>query len=106
MAPLRICHVHARYEWETDEPQREHKLIFLPDKRVGKQIERFEKKVEKCGLAFFWGDVKLDGARTFAECNVPAGAILTVREAKRKREDSPVSSTHPHTQKPVRAECI
>ena len=89
MPPLRICQIHARYEWETDEPKREHKLIFLPDKRVAKQIERFEKKVDKSGLSFFHGDVKLNGASTFAECNVPAGAILTVREAKRKREDSP-----------------
>jgi len=102
MPPLRICHIHATYEWETDEPKREHALIFLPHKRVAKQIERFENKMEKSGLSFFHGDVKLNEANTFAECNIPAGAMLTVREcntparailtvrdAKRKREDSP-----------------
>jgi hypothetical protein len=81
--------VNVTYEWQTDEPKSEHELILFPDTKVGKLIERFEKKIKKSGLAFFHGDVKLNGASTFAECNIPAGAILTVRDAKRKREDSP-----------------
>ena len=86
--------INVTYEWESDEPKPEHELILLPDTSVAKLIERFEKKINKSGLAFFHGDVKLNGASTFAECNIPSGAILTVRQArapdaKRKREDSP-----------------
>jgi hypothetical protein len=89
MPHLRICHINTTYEWETDEPKRDHAIIFFPDKRVANQIERFEKKMEKSCLSFFHGDVKLNESNTFPECNIPAGAILTVRDAKRKREDSP-----------------
>ena len=105
------------YEWD-DEPKPTHKLALLPETKVEKLIARFEKKINKSGLAFFHGDVKLHGASTFAECKIPAGAMLTVRkmqsdprfstpaalrvcacvaavgecsirDAKRKREDSP-----------------
>ena len=41
------------------------------------------------GIAFFYGDVESNGTNTFAECNIPEGAIHTVRMPKRKREDSP-----------------
>jgi len=93
--------VEAIYEWD-DEPKPTHEFVLKPDTTVEKLIARFEKKMKKSGVAFFHGDVKLNGASTFAECNIPAGAILTVREcnipagailtvrdAKRKREDSP-----------------
>ena len=44
-------------------------------------------------LAFFHGEVELNGAKTFAECNISAGEILTMRQApvcdvKRKRQDT------------------
>jgi len=95
--------VKAIYEWD-DEPKPPREFILKHDTTIEKLIARFEKKwiPKKSGVAFFHGDVKLNGASTFAECNIPAGAILTVREcnipagailtvrdAKRKREDSP-----------------
>ena len=90
--------VNVTYEWNY-EPKPTHTFVLNPDTTVEKLIARFEKKTKKSGVAFFHGDVKLNGASTFAECNIPAGAILTVREcnipagailtvrdAKRKRE--------------------
>ena len=84
--------VKLTYGWETVEPKLEHEVVLLPDTSVETLLRRFGKKTKMSGLAFFQGDVELNGANTFAECNIPAGAILSVRQApdtKRKREDSP-----------------
>jgi hypothetical protein len=84
--------VKVMYGWETDEPKLEHKIAFFADTSVKTLLRRFGTKLKKDGLAFFQGDVKLNEANTFAECNIPAGAILTVRQApdtKRKREENP-----------------
>jgi hypothetical protein len=89
--------VKIMYGWETDEPKLEHKIAFFADTSVKTLLRRFGTKLKKDGLAFFQGDVKLNEANTFAECNIPDGAILTVRQApapdtKRKREENPAPS--------------
>jgi hypothetical protein len=77
--------VNVRFEWDT----KKHEFKLSPKTSINELIRRFEKKQNMSGIAFFYGDVELDGTNTFAECNLPEGAILTVRRPKRKREDSP-----------------
>ena len=77
--------VNVRFEWDT--VKREFKLF--PKTSIKTLIRRFEEKQKMSDIAFFYGDVELNGTNTFAECNIPEGAILTVRRPKRKREDSP-----------------
>jgi hypothetical protein len=84
--------VKITYEWA--EPKTEVELTLFPNTNVAKLLGRLGNKINRSDLAFFHGDVELDGAKTFAECNIPEGVILTVRQApapdvKRKREDSP-----------------
>jgi hypothetical protein len=73
--------VQVIYEWDL-KPKSTHKLLLKPNMKVEKIISRFEKQENKTGVAFFHDDVKLNGTSTFAECNIPAGAILTVRKMK------------------------
>ena len=95
----KIGQITVRYTCEWD-PEPVSKFILLPDTSVDRLIERFEKKIEKSGLAFFHGDVKLNGASTFAECNIPVGAILTVRKRKR---DPRFSTAAPQKKRPLPA---
>ena len=75
--------VNVRFEWDTEK----HEFKLSPKTSIDKLIRRFEKNQKMSGIAFFYGDVELNGTNTFAECNIPEGAILTVRGPKRKRED-------------------
>ena len=77
--------VNVRFEWDT----KKHEFKLFPKTIINELIRRFEKKQKMSGIALFYGDVELNGTNTFAECNLPEGAILTVRRPKRKREDSP-----------------
>jgi hypothetical protein len=77
--------VNVRFEWDTSE----YEFKLFPKTSIKTLIRRFEKNQKMSGIAFFYGDVELNGTNTFAECNIPEGAILTVRRPKRKREDSP-----------------
>jgi hypothetical protein len=86
--------VKFTYEWQTVESKLEHEIIVRSDTSIVTLFRRFGNKVKMSGLAFFHGDVELSTTKTFAECNIPAGAILTVcqtlaPDVQRKREDSP-----------------
>ena len=87
--------VNVRYEWDTE---KEHEFKLFPKTSIDQLIRRFVKKNKMSGIAFFYGDVELCRGEnsTFATCNIPEGALLTVRgppapdvNVKRKREDSP-----------------
>ena len=78
--------------------ENEHELKLFPKTSIDTLIHRFEKKKKMSTIAFFYGDVELPRGEnsTFSTCNIPEGALLTVRgppapdvNVKRKREDSP-----------------
>jgi len=73
--------VKVTYEWDTAEPKTEVKLTLFPSTNVAKLLRRLGIKLKKSDLAFFHGDVELDATKTLAECDIPEGAILTVRQA-------------------------
>lgn len=84
------------YGWQTDEPKLEHEILVFPDTSVETLLRRFGKKMKMSGLAFFHGEEELIGTNTFAQCNIPVGAILTVRQApapaphtEREHEENP-----------------
>ncbi len=86
--------VKFTYEWQTVESKLEHEIIVRSDTSIVTLFRRFGNKVKMSDLAFFHGDVELSTTKTFTECNIPAGAILTVcqtlaPDVQRKREDSP-----------------
>ena len=85
--------VEVTYEWDTAEPKTKVALTVRPGTDVATLLRRLGTKIKKSGLAFVHGGVEMDGAKTFAECDIPEGASLTVRQApapgaKRKRMDS------------------
>ena len=73
--------VKATYDWDTAEPKTKVELTLFPSTNVATLLRRLGIKVNKSGLAFVHGDVELDATKTFAECNLPEGTILTVRQA-------------------------
>jgi hypothetical protein len=73
--------VKVTCDWDTAEPKTEVELTLFPSTNVATLLRRLGIKVNKSGLAFFHGDVELDATKTFAECNLPEGTILTVRQA-------------------------
>ena len=73
--------VKVTYDWDTAEPRKEVELTLFPSTNVATLLRRLGMKVNKSGLAFVHGDVELVATKTFAECNLPEGTILTVRQA-------------------------
>ncbi len=75
--------VNVRFEWDTEK----YEFKLFPKTSIDTLIRRFEKKQRMSGIAFFYGDVELSRAEnsTFATCNIPTGALLTVRGPKSKR---------------------
>ena len=73
--------VNVRFEWDTEK----HEFKLSPKTSIDKLIRRFEKNQKMSGIAFFYGDVELNGTNTFAECNIPEGAILSARAEEKAR---------------------
>jgi hypothetical protein len=73
--------IKITYEWQTTEPTPEHNITLFPATKVEELLRRLGIYKNMSGLAFFHGDVELDGVKTFAECNLTEGVILTVRQA-------------------------
>jgi hypothetical protein len=78
--------VKVTYEWDTAEPKTKVVLTLLPSTKIADLLRRLGINVKKSDLSFVHGGVELDGTKTFAECDIPEGTILTVG-VKRKRGD-------------------
>jgi len=69
---LELC-----YEFDGD-----HSIpvTFYPNTMIGKLIDYMKNVVNSSDIAFYYGDVKLDGDKTMRDYNIPTGAKLTVKK--------------------------
>ena len=106
MANSELRKLELRYELD-DMHWIKEVLHFLPGMSISalvskiKENDNVSKVVDDVvDIAVFYDEVQMDVVKTFAECNIPAGAILTVK----KVFTLPPSSPSPESESEAEAE--